>query len=431
MGAFVSNTGTWMEGVGVQWLMAEQTKSPMMMAVLAAAQFGPILALGMVGGVAADRINRKRLLVTTQLVMMGIAALLTAAAFAGVATPSTLIFLSLLQGITAAFNYAAWQVLTPRLVPRAELSRAIALNGVQFNLARVVGPALAGFIMAKMGAPSLFLINTISFVAVLSSMWGTPDAPVAGRAGERKGFVRAVVDDLREPMRFVFHTRGPLTVFMGMMLFSLLAGPVLRLLPLFVSESLGADERAFGLLMGVMGAGAVAGGLTLRLVPQWYPKHHLIPLSVLLGGVSILLFSASAGMIGASVSMFFIGVFWLWTFASSNAAMQLLVEDRMRGRVLSICNTAVFGALPIGAALASGAGRAADIIAGSGVNLGLEVRWGVGTLAAALIVSGLVMLVWRTPEVDGLAPGQPGYSRKPGLISGLTAHAHRPRITSQ
>jgi MFS family permease len=435
-GAMVSNIGGWMEGVGVQWIVAHKTGSPLMMATLAAAQMGPMLVLGLVGGIAADRINRKRLLLATQLIMMLIAAaLMTCSAF-DAATPGVLLALSLLQGITLAFNYPAWQVLTPRLVPRDELAAAIALNGLQFNLARVVGPALAGALMTAKTPTWLFACNTVSFLFVLFAVTGTPDAPAPPR--DRRSMLHQTLDALS----FVFHRRGPRAVFLATVTFALLAAPLMRMLPLFAKDVYndhdpllgviralpfsGMDEpraMVFSWLLTVMGAGAVAGVLLLSWVPRWYPKHHFIPLSVMTGGLLIAAFSATRSLTLASVILFLAGIFWLWAFNSSMAALQLLVPDQMRGRVMSVNNIAVFGAMPVGAFLAGLIGKAAS----SHLSPGASTQVGVGTLGAVLCIAGLAMLIWRTPEVDGIKPGEPGYDRVPSLLRGFTAAAHRPR----
>lgn len=435
-GAMVSNVGGWMEGVGVQWIVAHTTGSAIMMAWLAAAQLGPTLILGLVGGLAADRLNRKTLLLVTQGVMMAIAAALTVASYFGWTTTGVLLTLSLFQGVALAFNTPAWQVLTPRLVPRDELASAIALNGLQFNLARVVGPALAGLLMATEGPTLLFAVNTATFVVVLAAIWGTPDAPAAAR--ER----RSILHETREALAFVFHRRGPRAVFLATVTFAVLAAPLMRMLPLFARDvysqedplfrllrtlplaGLGDEPREmiYGWLLAVMGAGAVAGVIALRWVPRWYPKHHFIPVSILLGGMAIAGFSATRSLALATVLMFAGGVTWLWAFNSAIAALQLLVPDHMRGRVMSVNNMAVFGALPVGAFLAGLIGA----LATGDASAALSTQLGVGTMGAGLVVAGLVMLIWRTPEVDGLQPGDPGYDRRPGLLRGLTAEAHRP-----
>ncbi len=427
--AFGSSIGTWMESVGVQWIMAEQTRSAGMAGWLAAAQFGPVLVLGLFAGVVADRANRKRLLVVTQGVMMAVAAMLMLASWRGFATPRVLIALGLCQGVASAFNIPAWQVLTPRLVPREELVKAITLNGMQFNMARVIGPMIAGYLLAMHGPTVLFVVNTLSFVGVMVAVSFTP----RDDARDRAAGVRAQGwwGPIREGVAWVVREPGPRAVFVGLILYSVLAVPVIRFLPLLTKEAFHREERVYGWLVSLLGAGAVAGGFLLRSVPAWYPRHHLIPASIALCGVALLGFSA-APLWAAYGMMFVVGVFWLWTFTSSLGAMQMLAPETMRGRVLSICNTATFGATPVGTLLAGWLGAAAvDALRGpgaaSGADAGLAMRAAVGVPAAIMVAAGAVMLVWRVPEVDGIKPGDAGYDRRPGLWRGLTASGHRPR----
>lgn len=427
IGALISSVGGWMEIVGVQWLMARQSSSATMMAWLAAAQLAPMLLLGVWGGLVADRVNRKRLILVTQTLLMLIAAALAVAAYTGLTHPMVLLAFGVLNGVTMAFNVPAWQVQTPRLVPRDELTSAIHLNGLQFNLARVAGPALAGALMALYGPTVLFAINAASFLGVIVAVAGTPDAPappaVPGNAWQRT----------REALSFVFHRPGPRAVFLGMVVFAALAAPLVRLLPLFVRDVYPTDgwvyrqvarglyaaearEAAFGLLLAVMGLGAVVGVALLKVIPKWYPKHHFIPLAIACAGASIVLFCLAPSLEAALAAVFLCGVFWLWSLNSSFAAMQVLVDDRMRGRVLAVCNVAVFGAMPLGC-----------LVAGAIGDLGAGTPAAVGLMGALLTVAGLAMLIWRTPEVDGIHPGDPGHARRAGLLAGITARAHRPR----
>jgi MFS family permease len=416
-----------MEIIGIQWVMTDLTTTPawakagnpgatLMMAYLGAAQLGPTLVLGILGGLVADRVNRKKLLLVTQTILMVIAALLATAAHLGRLSPSLLLYFSLGNGITMAFNVPAWQVLTPRLVPRDELTRAITLNGVQFNLARVVGPALGGLLMGMYSPTVLFLVNTASFLGILIAVATTPDAPAPRYHG-----ASARGND-KHSASIMFRRRGPFRVFIALVLFSALAAPLMRMLPLFVKQVYHAKEQTFGILLAVMGLGAVTGGIAMKWVPPWYPKHHFIPLSITLAGLCITAFAAAENAWAASAALFFAGIFWLWSFNSSISALQLLVEDRMRGRVMAVSNTAVFGAMPLGSLVA---GWLSELVSGTADDaLGTQVA--VGTLAVLLTIAGVVMLIWRTPEVDGIEPGQPGFDRQPGLIAGITAAAHRP-----
>ena len=427
LAAFGSSVGTWMESVGVQWLMAEQTRSPAMAGYLAAAQFGPVLLLGIFAGVVADRVDRRRLLLVTQAVMMLVAAALAVTSYTGHATPWMLIALGLAQGLASAFNIPAWQVLIPRLVPREELLRAVTLNGMQFNMARVIGPAAGGALMAWSGPTVLFVVNTLSFIGVLIAVAATPADP-------RKPTAESPWASVRAGLAFVFGNRGPRAVFLALVIYSTLAVPVIRMLPLFTKEVYGAEEKVYGVLVSLLGAGAVIGGLVVRFVPVWYPKHHFIPLSITLGGMALALFSTAGTAALGGALIVVVGVFWLWTFTTAMGAMQMLAPDELRGRAMSICNTATFGATPIGTLLAGALGhlavRARFGDAAAGEHTGFAVQAGVGALAAALTAAGLAMLVWRVPEVDGLSPGQPGHERRPGLLRGITGRGHRPGPTA-
>lgn len=443
--AFGSSVGTWMESVGVQWVMAEwairhggtgAASAPALMGYLAAAQLGPVLLLGLVGGLVADRVDRRRLLFSTQAVMMVIAAALALVSALDLASPAVLLSLGFLNGVASAFNIPAWQVVFPRLVPREELQKAITLNGMQFNFARVVGPALGGVMMAAWGPTVLFVINTLSFLGVLIAVRAVP--PDGAREEPA-----SPLESLRESFAFTFRNPGPRAVFIAIMLYSTLAVPVIRFLPLFASEVyakagkfIGKGEELYGLLLSILGAGAVLGGFGVRLIPRWYPKHHLLPLSVTLGGLAMAGFAFAGSLPWAFALLTIAGAFWLITFTTGLGAIQLLAPDAMRGRILSIFNTATFGATPIGALLMSVVGEfalrarhaaAPDAApAALATRAGLAVQWGVGLAAIALVFFGALMLIYRTPEIDGLKPGDAGFERKPGFLRGLSASAHRP-----
>lgn len=442
IGSFAASLGSWMEHVGIRWMMTRITTDPgwdgpdatVMIAKLTTVTLLPTLALGMIGGLVADRVNRKTMLLASRALMMFIAVALAVASWAGHATPTVLLVLSALQGVAIAFDLPAFQVLTPRLVPRGELTAAVHLNGVQFNLARVIGPALGGAVLAWTSATSLFVINALSFIAMLIPLAFTPDAPAPPREAGGRGVVGQARADVAEAMSFVFHNRGPRAVFLALVIFAIFATTLMQFLPVIVSQVYGKDETVFGVMLGVMGAGAVAGGLVVRRVPRWYPMHHFIPLSVLLGGLSIGLFAAMDTVIPAAVFLFFSGASWMWAFSATTAAMQLLVDDSMRGRVMAVCNTVALGLMPVGTVLGGWFGR---LVAGEG-DTGGAAQIAVGSTAAVLVVAGVFMLIRRTPEVDGPAmiahegagttqTGPPGHGRETGLVRGLTASEHRPK----
>lgn len=431
-----------MESVGVGWIVTTTTKDPaVMLGYLAVAQLGPMMLLGLHGGIVADRADRKMLLLVTQFAMMLIAAGLAVTSFLSHSKPQPeiMILLVLLNGIAMAYNAPAWQVLTPRLVPREELTRAIYLNGLQFNLARAVGPAIAGVLYSLRGPNFLFVINTISFVGVLAAVASTPNTPKPPKPEV------SAWHQLREALRFAIHQKGPRAAFIGVVVFGLLAAPLMRLMPMFVTHvftltkapDLAANAPAtltthaehswaYGLLLAAMGLGAVSGVFLKRLVPAWYPAHHFIPMSFLGAGIAIAAFGATTSFYFACVALFFGGLFWLWSFNSAFAAIQMLVPDAMRGRVMALVNVSVFGSMAIGPLLTGRLGSGISI-GTTHISPGLGIQIGVAGTGAILVAASLVMLIWRTPEVDGLKPGDVGYERQPGLLRGILATAHRPR----
>ncbi len=440
--AFFSYLGGWFEFVGTQWIVTEKTQSMEWASYLGTAQLAPTLLLGIFGGIVADSVNRRTLLIVTQVAMM-----LIAVGFALVVwhfpmdqdlSPRQtrlllwlLLALSLGQGVAIAFNNPAWQVLTPRLVPQEDLYRAITLQGISFNLARAIGPAIAGVVMAKWSPVVLFVVNALSFVGVLAAVLTTPDAPAPpDRRGWWKNLGR-LGQDVLEAVAFVFGRAGPRAAFVAVVIFATFATPIMRFLSLFVKNVYHLEEDTFGMLTGVMGIGAVLGGMAMKWFPVWYPKHHFIPLSITLGGASILIFSTVGDAVTAGVVMIFLGCFWMWGFNSCMGALQLLTPDAIRGRVLSVVNMVTLGLMPAGYFFATLVGNFA-----SGQvkrwnpawwHDGLDTQLGVGIGAAICTVCGVWMLIFRTPEIDGLKPGDEGYSRVPGLWRGITAWAHRPK----
>ncbi len=435
--SFVSNIGNWMEMVGIQMIVAHATGSLKMLGYFAAAQLLPILVLGTFGGLVADRVNRRTLLVVTQTMMFALAALVAVVSYSNMSWLSVgglefgdkattglvvaLFAISLVQGVVSAFNIPAWQVLTPRLVPKDELTKAIMLNGIQFNAARVVGPAVAGLLLAWIGPSPLFVINTITFLGVVIAVTTTPDAPAPAPSGE------SAWSQVRAAAAFIFLQRGPFCVFIAMVLMSFLAAPLMRMLPLFVIDVYGITgsdaDLTVGWLISMLGLGAVLGGLALRYVPAWYPKHHVIPIAIAGSGLTITLFSLTTVLWAGYITMFFVGLFWIWGFNPAWAAMQGLVSDHMRGRVLAIANVAAFGVTAIGNIAAGWLGEGAAEYTGKVIGTQLAV----GVLSVLLMLAGVAMMIWRVPEVDGFKPGDIGYGPlRRNLWDAVTARAHRP-----
>jgi len=247
----------------------------------------------------------------------------------------------------------AWQALVPALVPREELPSAIALNSAQFNVARLLGPMVAGALLTAAGAAAVFDVNVLSFLAivVVLALVRVPAQPLR-EAPTRAGVLRKQ-GGVREALSWTLRQAGPRRILLGLLMFALLAAPVQGLLPVYADQLLHVGAQGYGALLACLGAGAIAGALTLARLPPTYPRHHLIPLSMLGFALCAMLYASSSSFALSGFALTVGGVFWVWSLASSNTAMQLLVPDRLRGRAMSVLALANTGALPLGHLLAA------------------------------------------------------------------------------
>jgi MFS family permease len=428
-----SNLGTWSEFFAIQMFLAKTTGRLDDQGILGVCQQAPIFALGLLGGVASDRVNRRTLLVVTQ-VLAGLVA-------AGVAFVTTVHFqnprhavywlyaLGVAYGVVMAFNFPAWQVVTPRLVPKDELTKAITLNGIQFNLARAVGPAITGLVLAHYAPAWVLGFNALTFLAMAAVVMTTPDAPAPPHSGN------SWAQEIGEARRYLMRSPGPRAVLIAMVAFSALAAPLVRLLSNFVIDVYGLSQGAApgapseaeavgGKLLGTMGLGAVIAGITLKMIPRWYPKHHFIPLSAIGLGLSICVFALTTKIWAGYVAMTVCGWFWIWAFNQTWAALSVLTPDRLRGRAMSVMNVLSFGATALGVWVAGEAGEHAKTL---GVTAQHATQGAILLLSVPLVLAGLVMLMFRVPEIDEMPRrGAMGLLDRLDVVEAITARTHRP-----
>ena len=405
IGALVSNVGNWMEAVAQSWLVQQQTGSPFMVELLAASEFVPHAVLMLAAGWLADHYDRRKLLLAGQSMMMVLGAVLAVAAHLGWATPWVIIAISFAEGAAWAGVTPSWQALIPAVVPRSELPSAIALNSAQFNTARLLGPMIAGALLTTVSAA----------FAGLDIAVRVPRAELAAAhtsGGELKqsgGVMPALRWAMREP--------GPRRIILGVFAFALLAAPVQGLLPAIADQVLHVGAHGYGVLLSCLGAGAVAGALTLARLPRTYPRHHLIPLSMLAFALCALVYGSSRWPLVSGAALAVGGVFWVWSLASSSTAMQLLVPEGLRGRAMSVLALATTGPLPLGHLLGGTVAHAFGIRAG--------VLLSCGALAAFAAWAAST----REPGIDAmqLAPPPPRGFRA-ALWEALTAASHRAQV---
>jgi len=253
---FASNVGTWMQTVGAQWLLVD--RSPLLVSLVQAAASLPIVVLALPAGAWADLVDRRRLLLGAQLGMFVAAAALAGATFLGAASPAVILTLTFLLGCGNAVASPAWQAIQPDLVDRPVLPQAAALNGVNMNLARAVGPAIGGVIVAAAGAGWVFALNAVSFVGIAAVV-------ASWRAPERvdQGSRERLVEAMRAGGRYVRHALIVRRLLYRAILFIPAASAVWALLPVVAARNLDLGSAGYGLLLGMVGLGAVAGAFVI------------------------------------------------------------------------------------------------------------------------------------------------------------------------
>ncbi len=386
IGSLLSNIGNWMENVGQGWVVASQTHSAFYVEILSFAQFIPVIFLALPAGMIADNFNRKKVLIWAQIAMCFFATILAVLSHMGRATPEIVIAITFFEGAAWAINAPAWQSILPHLVHRKDLESAIALNSIQYNMARLLGPAIAGFVVHRWGFAYAFDVNSLSFIAVIMALVFVKfeSRPPRHRVNESQEFKGAG--------KWVWEHAGARRIVLSLGTFAVFVAPLQGLMPFFASDVLHVGAEGLGILLACLGAGAITGAFLLGFLPEFYPRHHLIPLSMTVLGFLIILYSTSTSLVLSYSLLFVIGIFWLWTMVSCNTAMQLLVPDRIRGRAMSILLIANVGMLPFG-----------HLIGGLMAKY-VGPRATLSITATLLMTAGIITLWKRVPEIDGFSP---------------------------
>lgn len=329
----------------MSWLVYRLTHSPFMMGLISFAGQVPILLVAPFTGVLADRWHdRRRIIVATQALMMAQALLLAFLIFTGNTGVPLLMTLSLFLGIVSAFDIPARQSFLSEMVDKKEdLGNAIALHAAVFNGARLVGPVLAGLLIALGGEALCFFLNGASYVAVIAALLAMRISP---RAKNREGL--DLWKDFREGLAYVWHAKPIADSLALMALVAVVGMPYMLLMPVFVRETLGGDARTLGYLVGASGCGALLGGFFMasRRDVLWFPRT--IAGAVAVFGLALALFSLSRSLASGLALMFVVGIGMIVQMVSTNTLVQTLVPDDKRGRVMSLYAVALLGMAPLG-----------------------------------------------------------------------------------
>jgi MFS family permease len=343
-GAFTSTTGTWMQNVAQAWLVLDMTGSSaaFFLGLLAFLGDLPILLFSLVGGVLADRIDRRIILLGSQYIQMTCAFVLTLLVYFKVIHIWHMMILVFVAGTAMSFGGPAYQALVPGLVDRKDLSNAVALNSIQFNLARVVGPLMAGVALTTLGAVLCFFLNGLSFLAVIAGLY------MIRASFQPQKTSASVWEGIRSGFVFV-RGRGSLWQLTMLGFVSTFCGiPLLTLLPVVAKNTFHLNARGYSYLFSISGIGSILGALIYAGLTQ--RRHHgLLALRVQLAFAVLLgIFALSHSLLLSYAALFLSGICLITLFASVTSLVQLAVTEDMRGRVMSIFMLAFRGGMPLG-----------------------------------------------------------------------------------
>lgn len=372
-GQGISLVGTWLTRIATAWLVYRLTGSSLLLGVVTFAGQIPVFLLSPLAGVLVDRWDIRRLLVVVQSLAMVQSLILAALTLSGVIRVWEIMALAVFQGLLSAFETPARQAFAVQMVAdRADLGNAIALNSMLFNGARLLGPAMAGFLIALAGEGVCFLLDGLSYIAVIAAL-------LAMQMARRRRQVRTtrVLSGLREGLEYAARSPSISALLLLLAVNSLLGAPYAVLLPVFATRILHGGAHTYGLLASSAGLGALAGGFFLASRERLSSLVGAVPVVALLYGMSLLGFALARSIWLAALLLAAIGFAFMVQAASTNTLLQSTVEDDKRGRVMSLYATAVLGVYPFGSLLAgvvaARAGAPMTVAAGALLCLGAGI----------------------------------------------------------
>lgn len=398
-GQLASLIGTWMQTVAQSWLVYRLTDSPLLLGLTGFAGQIPVFVLAPLGGVVADRLDRRRILLATQGSSMVLALTLAALTLSGAVEVWHVFTLAALLGVANAFDIPARQAFVVSLVAREALPNAIALNSSMFNGARLLGPAIAGAVVAAVGEGWCFFINGVSYIAVLAALVGIR-VPHRARAHPNVSAWDSVV----EGFAFAWRT-PPVRDLLGLLgLVSLMGMPYAVLMPIVADRVLGAGASGYGLLMSASGLGALGGAATLAVRRTVRGLGLWVAVAAGAFGLCLIAFSLSRTLWLSALLLVPAGFFMMIEMAASNTLIQAMVPDRLRGRVMAVYSMMFMGMAPLGALMA---GVLAEPIGAPGtIAIGGVVCIGGGLVFARRIpvLRGPARALIATQEMSAGAP---------------------------
>jgi len=380
-GQLISLIGTWMQTLAQSWLVYRLTGSSLLLGAVGFASQFPVFLVAPLGGIVADRHNRQKVVIGTQTVSMILAFVLAALTLTGTVQVWHIFVLAACLGVVNAFDIPGRQAFLVDMVGKEDLMNAIALNSSMFNGARIIGPAIAGILVARIGEGWCFFLNAVSYIAVIAGlfMMRVP-APSFVRPGA------SPMAHIIEGFRFVRRTAPIRAILLLLGLVSLVAMPYVVLMPIFADMILHGGARGLGILMGATGVGALLGALTLAARTGVYGLGRWVAVSCAGFGISLILFSLSRNFWLSAGLLLPVGFCMMLQMSSSNTLIQAMVPDHLRGRIMAVYSMMFMGMAPFGAFFA---GALAD-------RLGAPITVAMGAVAA---VGGAALFGVSLPKI--------------------------------
>ena len=345
IGACTSTIGTWMQEVAQNWLVLQLTNSPFLLGVDAFLGDIPIFLFSLVGGVLADRVDRRFILIGSQVVQMISAALLATLIWTGHVQIWHILTLSFVVGTAQSFGGPAYSALVPSLVEKQDVPNAIALNSIQFNLARVIGPVIGGLAMKYVGSAWCFALNSLSFLAVILSLLMLKINFSPPRTGE------SIMTSMKQGFTFIRAQGAMSTLILIAFCMTLLGIPTITFLPVFAKIVFGRGAMTYTWFLAASGVGSITGALTVAWMGDIHNKGRVALTALVAMGVGMVGFAQSRSIVLSCFMLFFTGAVLMCAFAMIASLVQLITPNDMRGRVMSVYNVAFRGGMPFGSIL--------------------------------------------------------------------------------
>jgi MFS family permease len=371
-GQLVSVTGMWMQSLAQSWLLVDTLKaSPFQLGLLPVFQFGPVMLLGIPAGIIADRVPKRNLMLVTQIIFSVLAAALAYLVWHGGIQLWHVYLIATLFGLNNAVDMPARQAFISELVPRNALMNAIALNSAMFNTGRILGPAVAGVVLAKFGIAACFAINAVSYGGVITGLAMMDIKPVVVKAAG------SGVERLKQGISFVRNSPDIMRPIILVMTVGTFGMAYNTWLPLIADDSFNAGEQTFGLLFSSMGVGSLAGALSVAFFSKQPSRQRMLRFAIMLGIVIFAMGVVAAVPLSVQLAMVVLaasGFSASNAMAMANTIVQTTAPDELRGRVMAVYSTVFMGSAPLG-----------GVIAGA-----ISDKWGVET---SMYIGGIIVAV--------------------------------------